>query len=445
MAPTALVGGGLVLAHGVGVRGDLPLPLWVVSYGAAGVLVVTFGLLLRAWPRARLEPPREGVSGPAWTAPALAGLEGLARPVGAGILGVVIAAGLVGPDSPLRNLAPNALYVGAWVGGVVVNAVLGDVWSALNPFETVARLARRLRPSGSSPSWVGRLGVWPATGVLAVFVWLELVHPNPADPRLIGSLLLAFTTVVVLGALWWGPGWPRAVDGFGALFGLVAAMAPLHRDDAGRLRVRPPFVGLTGIAPRRSITALILVALGSTTFDGVSRTGQWEAVLGDLGGWDAVPMATVGLVATVGAVAVLYLWGARGIAGATPDLTVGQAADRFAHTLVPIALGYAVAHYFSLLVFEGQRMVALASDPFGTGADWLGTAAWEIDFAAVSAVAIAVVQVAAIVGGHVVGVVLAHDRAVAVLPEDADPRHQYPLLVAMIGFTIGGLLLLLGA
>jgi hypothetical protein len=143
-------------------------------------------------------------------------------------------------------------------------------------------------------------------------------------------------------------------------------------------------------------------------------------------------------------VALLYL-GAMRIASAMTGRPTLTLADDFVHSLVPIALAYAVAHYFSLLVLEGQAALALVSDPFGQGWDLFGTADWSIDYTLVSPNTIAYVQVGAIVAGHVAGVVLAHDRALARLPKAVATRSQYPLLAVMVAYTVGGLGLLLGA
>ncbi len=70
---------------------------------------------------------------------------------------------------------------------------------------------------------------------------------------------------------------------------------------------------------------------------------------------------------------------------------------RFAHSLIPI--GYLVAHYFSLFVFDGQRAVILLSDPLDTGVDLFGVATRSVDLSAVSPATIAVVQVLGIVTG----------------------------------------------
>ena len=104
---------------------------------------------------------------------------------------------------------------------------------------------------------------------------------------------------------------------------------------------------------------------------------------------------------------------------------------------------YVVAHYFSLLAYNGQDVLRLASDPLGTGADLLGTADATIDYSVVSATAIWYVQVGALVAGHVAGLVLAHDRALALYGDHrAASRSQVVMLVVMVCFTVLGLWLL---
>ena len=121
-------------------------------------------------------------------------------------------------------------------------------------------------------------------------------------------------------------------------------------------------------------------------------------------------------------------------------LRLGQ---QFSHSLVPLLVAYSVAHYFSLVFFEGQDFLALLSDPFAVGWDLLGTAHFRIDYRAVSVELIAWVQALAIVIGHVAGVTVAHDRAVELFPRRLALRSQYPLLAVMVGYTVTGLMLLL--
>lgn len=134
-------------------------------------------------------------------------------------------------------------------------------------------------------------------------------------------------------------------------------------------------------------------------------------------------------------VAGAYALASRTLARRGPDL--------LAHSVVPIAAGYAVAHSFSLLLFEGQLTWILASNPLAApDVDVFGTYRNEVDLTVVSPTTIAVVQVGAIVVGHVVGVVLAHDRAVRL--RGRARTSQLPLLGVMVGLTVGGLGLLLG-
>ncbi|MDQ3931358.1 MAG: fenitrothion hydrolase, partial [Actinomycetota bacterium] len=428
-------------AHGIAVRGDLPLPLWLVAYGAAAVLVVSFVALGVLWPKPRLEDGVEGLLLPQLLDRSSQAVGWVLRVVGLGVFAVVWGAALFGPLSVPQNLAPYAVFIVFWSGGLIVSGLLGDLWSVASPFETIALLGRN-EMQETSPV-LERLGVWPAAVLLLAFAWFELVHPAPAEPGTLGIAIAVYVAIMTIGAAWFGRAWIRGAEAFGVTFRIVAAMAPLHRDEQGRLRLRPPLSGLADLPVVPGTAAVVLVALGSTTFDGVTRLPAWESLIGGRAGWAAAPLGTLGLVLTVAAVSGIYWWAMREAAvrtgAATLDLLNG-----FIHSLVPIALAYAIAHYFSLLVFEGQRFLALASDPFGRGWDLFGTSDWSIDYNALSVGAIAWVQAGAIVLGHVAGVTLAHDRAVARFSGKLAMRSQYALVAAMVLYTIGGLVLLLG-
>jgi hypothetical protein len=123
-----------------------------------------------------------------------------------------------------------------------------------------------------------------------------------------------------------------------------------------------------------------------------------------------------------------------------------ELSQRFAHSLIPIALAYVVAHYFSLLAYQGQAMASLLSDPLGAGSDILGTAGTVVDYNVISATGIWYVQVGALIVGHVAALVLAHDRALAVYGSArAATRSQVVMLVMMVCFTGLGLWLLSAA
>jgi hypothetical protein len=430
-----------VLAHGIGGRSDLPLPLWLFAYGAGFAVVISFTALRILWPRPRLAEASTGSALPKVVDTATSATAWVARAVGLFAFGVLLYAAWAGYDSPATNVAPVTVYVIFWVGLHAVSALLGDVWRALNPFESIGALLRL--PERRDEPWLPEPGQWTAALGILSFAWLELAYHDPSSPRALAVWLTAYSVAVMAGAVVWGRAWLRTGEGFAALFGLIAHLAPFYRDpETTRLRARWPLAGLADVDVAPGTAALVLVALGSTTFDGFSRTEWWTDIVGSRRGWDATIVSGVGLVWVIGLVGLAYV-GATRVCARISDGDPAETATAYVPSLVPIVVAYAVAHYFSLLVFEAQNFVALASDPFGRGWDLFGTIGNRIDYTVVSTSTIAYVQAGAIVVGHVLGVVAAHDRAVERHPAALATRAQYPLLAVMVLYTVGGLLLLL--
>jgi hypothetical protein len=437
---------GVVVAHGIGGRSDLPLPLWMFAYGAATALLISFVALRVLWPRPRLDAAARGRVAPAWVATATGATGVVGRVLGVAIFALLLGAAAFGSSSAAANLAPVAVYVLFWVGVALVSAVAGDVWRVLSPWDTLAATAARLRGRHREGPVQALDGAThrPAAAGLFAFVWLELCYHEPASPRVLALALSVYAVAMLAGAARWGRAWLRTGDGFGVWFGFLATMAPVFCDGDGRLRWRVPFSGLASIAPRPGTAAVVMVVLGSTAFDGVTRSSLWADVVGNRSGWDSTLVATVGLVWVIGIVALAYT-GAMRLAARLTAREPGALTASFLHSLVPISLAYTVAHYFSLFVFEGQQAIALASDPFGLGWDLFGTIDQGIDFRAISTTTVAYVQAGAIVVGHVAGVVVAHDRAVGMFDRVGANRSQEPLLAVMVTYTVGGLALLLGS
>ncbi len=449
VAALVLADAGPAAAHGVGERGDLPLPLWQVAWGAGIAVAISFAAIGALWHMPRLRAAAEGRLVPAFAERTARAAALLARLLVLTLSVLAVWSAFAGSDSPNRNLAPVTFYVVLWVGGQVGSAVLGDVWPRVSPIDTLAAAAGWLRrrmggetPAGGASIERDATHRPAAAGVLA-FLWLELAYHDPGNPRVVGGAIVVAGALLLAGALRYGRRWLRTADPLGALFGLLAALAPFERGERG-LRVHPPFVGLARVTPRRGTVALVLVTLGGTTFDGVARTAWWGRLAADRSPWSVTALHTVGLVAVVGAVALLYVGATRASARITGDEPT-VVADRYVASLLPIALAYAIAHYFSLLVFEGQRFLIVLSDPLARGWDLLGTAAWRVDYRLIEPTTIAWVQVGAIVLGHVLGVAAAHDRAIEASDARTALRGQYPLLAAMVLYTVGGLLLLLNA
>jgi len=461
-AATALLLPSPAAAHGLEGTRTLPIPEWLFAWAAAIVLVVSFVGLSILWTRPRLAQLAEGRS---WAVPAAVRHGGR---VVLGALGVAlwiltVWAGLTGTENIQANLAPTMVYVGFWVGVPILSIFVGDLWRALSPWRAIADLAgwlgRRIGGDDGLPApmaWPARIGIWPAAAVLLAFGWLELAAPDRDAPDLLGLLALLYGAVMLIGSGVWGTRFLDHADGFDRYFRLAASLAPLRWSD-GRLHLRWPGTGLAGVHPQSGLAAVVLVLVGTTTFDGLSAGELWTSD-GSPGVWLTDRFADLGLgatgagtaAATVGlAITVLLVSGfvRLGIAGVrSVDPTRQDSRElmgRFAPTIVPIAVGYAVAHYISYLASSGQALGFLLSDPRGTGSDWFGTAGWGVDYAVLSGNVGWYVQVLALVLGHVAGLVAAHDLALRTFRGPrAAARSQYWMLAVMVAFTSLGLWLL---
>jgi hypothetical protein len=452
----------LPLAHGVSVVNDLPVPLWLFTYGAAVVMVLSFVALGALWRRPVLEQQAGGRPLPPWLQRLLLGPEVriVMGAISLALLVLVFLTALLGENSAAVNLAPSFVYVIFWLGIAAASVLLGNVWSVLNPWRAAAdavawlaaRAGLRWRPPLRFPA---RLGRWPAAALLFCFAALELAYPNSADPRALAAAIAIYSLVTWLGMLAFGrAAWLAGGEAFSVYFGLLSLLAPFG---VRELRSGPQVVvrvPLSGLARRTSVpgtVAFVSVMLGSVAFDGFSRLvwwqGQVQSVQADL--LDSPLLADVavtavngaGLLVWVAAVAVLYRASVGG-AGSAVD-SRRSLADDFVLTLVPIAFAYVVAHYFSLAVLQSQVAWKLASDPFGFGWNLLGTADAHVRLDSLTPNTIWYVQVGALIVGHVLALMLAHDRAVTLFHSARRAMTtQYAMLGLMISLTIAGLWLL---
>lgn len=432
---------GIASAHPVGGRLDLPVPLSFFIVGAVLVLVVSFALLLVMWPS-----PRWQESGPArpisstWVRP----LRIVLGVVGMLSLVLVIATGLWHGSE--RTIGPVIIFVHFWVVVPFVAAVIGNWWLALSPWRIIGSW---VAPTTTDDEPAASFGIWPAAALLFAFTWLELVFVNNGDPRILAYLTVAYTIILLAAVSWFGVRSGLHQWGFMENYArLVGAISPIEwqTEPNGELTLvrRSWLRALPSLPQDRGLAAFVVVMLGTVTYDGISSTDWWVARFRD--DLNNQLFGTAALLIIVAAIGMAYLaasWAAARLGES--ELTAGEVAQSFAHTLVPIALAYAVAHYVTLMLFEGQLLVHLASDPFGFGWDLFGTADWKVEFWSwLTPTLVWYVQVAAIVLGHVAGVVLAHDRALAVFSGERAARSQAAMIAVMIGLTWLGLFILSG-
>ncbi len=441
----------MIFAHGVGSRGDLPLPLWMFTWASAVALALSFVALGTLWTTPRLAKAGEGRSLFGQTLPSPVRAVQVVGQAAALLLFVVaIAAGLFGTNETGNNLMPVTLYVVVWVGAQVVGGLVGDIWRSINPLYTLAAgmekvTGRRREQSDASlatpPSAVGQW--WAAAGLFG-FLFLELVHPTGSTPRTLGIAVLAHALISLGFAWFWGTRWLQTHEPFSALFTWIGEMAPITSNEGGGLRRRPLMSGLARMPVETGTVWALLIVLGGTTFDGFAESEVGRDLFDEPEGWGAVVPLTLGLIGSIIVVAALYsvgIWWTRRVTG----FEFAELRDAFAPSLVPIVFGYAIAHYAQLLVDEVQSFVFRLSDPFGIGWDLFGGADGTIDFTIISVDLIAWIQVLAILFGHIGAVTVAHDRSVELFPAKDSLRSQFAMLLVMVGYSTLGLWLLMNA
>jgi hypothetical protein len=431
----------VALAHGIGGRLDLPVPLSYFVVGAGVVLVISFVALALLWPTPRLQDgprsePARFTKRRGWVLPSL------------GVLSLLLVIGQLFPpllgletDPTRPTIAPVLVWVVFWLVVPFAGALIGDWYTDINPWRSLGRGLRVGR--GERLGLIDSVGVWPAAFLLVAFTWLELVSPDSGSPVTLGTAALVYTLALMGAMAYAGRETGLAVfDAFTPYNRLFSSISPLGRSAEGRLIWRGWLRALTVLPAWRGLPAFVVVAIGTVTYDGASATASFQAAMGDFGQTVlGETLLLIGCVLGIGAAYWIASWAAaRMVGGGT---TPSRVAARFAHTLVPIALAYALAHYMTLIVFEGQQLIAAVSDPFALGWDLFGTADRKVDFFITAAEPVWYAQVAVIVTGHVLGVILAHDRALGDFGAEA-VRSQYAMLLLMVSLTTLGLLILAG-
>ncbi len=450
-------------AHGFGGgRTDLPISKTLFIYAAALVLILSFVALAVLWPKPKLAQYRFVAL------PGLLSRVLLSRPlavlcgaIGVFLLELTVYAGLTGVQTSSANFAPTFVYVIFWLGLVPVSVLFGDVFRAFNPWRAIGRAVAWIAqtaargPIPAPLAYPERLGRWPAVAGIFAFAVLELVRSGGDAPDTVAIAALVYSAATFVGmALYGVEVWCERGEAFGVLFSLLAKISPVERR-GDRLGLRPPLAGLAALEPQPGTVALIAVLIGSTSFDGAAESSLWTGLAPKIAdGLESIGLSPekalegaflIGLTATVALVYGFYRLGVAGAALVGDDLRAERLKGAFAHSLVPIVVAYVAAHYLSFLVFQGQAMWFLASNPLGEqGVDIFGTADRPIDYSVIGASFTQYAQVFFVLVGHVAALALAHDRALELYEQPKQAvLSQYWMLVVMVGFTTLALVLLL--
>ena len=437
----------MVLAHGLGGAKDLPIPAEYAIAAAGAALAVSFIVLALAWRTPRFDAAVSGRPVPRPLAALVEhpGFSATLRGAGLVFFGYVVWAAVLGPD--LRtNPTFGVAYVLLWVGIVPASLLFGPFFKAVSPVRTIALVVARLtggnpeRGVRDLPRWVG---YWPAAAGLFAFVWLELVFPESTYLSPVRLWFAVYIAVLLVGSAVFGSAWLARADPFEVYSTLVGHLSVLGRRADGTLVFRSPLANLDGVAVEPGLVGVVAVLFGSTAFDSFKDSNVWLRYTQSLD-TNLTVLNTVVMLAACAAVAASLA--AATTATGVEDVRRAELPDRFAHSVVPIIVGYMVAHYLSYFVETGQQTLIQLSDPMSNGSNLLGTANWDVSYwLSAHPTFLAVTKVLAVVTGHILGVVAAHDRAVKLLPRRHQLTGQLPLLFVMVFYTVSGLFLLFSA
>ena len=443
-----------LIGHGISVRTDLPVPEWLFWWAAAIVLVISFVALATLWPEPRLQRPRwRPLPGGIGRVLASRSVEIVCGAIGVLLLCLTVYAGLEGTESTSANWTPIFIYVIVWLAFVPLSLLFGDVFRAFNPWRAIGRavawVARTVSRSDlpeplAYPDWLGR---WPAALGIFGFAAMELVVSDGDKPETLAIAVLVYSALTFVGmALYGVERWSDRGEAFSVYFNLFSRLSVFETRDR-EVGLRPPLGGLPQLEKLRGTVPMVMVMIGTVSFDGFTSKRTWNSRSPDIAQFfqdrGLTPehalevtflLGMLGMVLFVTAFYWLGILGAKSVGG---GFSASRLASEFIHTLVPIAMAYVAAHYFTLLLYQGQAIFYLASDPLGNGSNIFGTADQQVKYGLIGSNVEWYVKVVFIVCGHVAALILAHDRALALYRDTRQAvRSQYWMLGIMLGFTL---------
>lgn len=439
----------MIQAHGLGGASDLPIPATLAITGGAAALVLSFVVLLVAWREPRFDGRPEGRRLPATLTTWLDSTRWLVicRALGMVAFIVTLVLAVLGPDT-LSNPTFGIFYVYLWVGLIPASLLFGPVFRAISPMRTLHTLIARV--SGTDPddaviAYPARLGYWPAAIALFAYVWMELVYPLSTNLGPVRLWIVGYVAVMLVGGAVFGRTWFEKADAFEVFSTLVSHMSPWGRDADGRLVLMSPLRNLARVEPAPGLVAVVAVLLGSTAYDSFRGQNWWVQFVQNHEE-QITTLASIGLVGAVLLVGVTFSVATFATTGEPVGMPRTHLPRALAHSIVPIIIGYFVAHYLTFLVEYGQVTFLQFNDPFDNGSNLLGLEGVRANYwLSLHPTLLASTKVVAIVAGHIAGAVAAHDRALTVLPRKRHLTGQLPLLGAMVLYTYAGLYLLFGS
>ena len=445
--------------HGFGQRYDLPISLSLYLYAAAGVVVVSFVVVV-VFASNSVGPA--AVDYPLWRARALDPVFNSPVPrIVCGLIGVltllaIIVCGFFGGARPDLNPAEYLTWIYFWAGLVIVSGLIGNLWTLFNPFAALFDGLSRVLPAREPAQLPVRLGVWPAAFFYFAFACLELTTGVAGRPAIVAFLAFFYTLWNVAGMYTYGRDeWLQHFEAFTVLFGIVGRFAPVEVVNTARGRevwLRPWGLGLLRVdGGGWDMIVFVMLMLSTLAFDGVLSTRPWQDFTTNIeplwlpfGAFAFFMIKTLGLIAlTLIFIGAFTLFMQLVIRFSQTKVDPVATMTAFVFTLVPIALVYNAAHNYGYLFVQSQGLIPLLADPLQRGWHLLPTEGYQVSFALAGAATVWYAQVILIVLGHVIAVFLAHLRAGERFRSARRAlMSQYPMLALMVLYTMTSLWIL---
>lgn len=439
-----------VFAHAFGQNFTLPIPVWLYLYAGAAVVLVSFLFMMLFELRRKSNPQISAVF-------VILHIPQLVKQVAQGsifacaLIALVVAIGatLRGGGLPSENFSSLFIWIIFFLGMTYLSMLLGNIWRFIDPLRTILTWLN-LKSLFMFPLWMRYL---PALLGYVFFIWLELLSGGrAAEPDNLFYLLIGYITYTIVGVLLYGvSSWYAFADVWSVYFAIIARSAPIEYA-RGHVTCKVPFSTLTKeIGGGMPLALFVFFMLSSTAFDGFRETKWWLSYyhmllpkLSFFGESVSVVVPSIALIISPFAFFALYalaLYVAKLLT--KTEYTVRFLMLRFVGTLIPIAIGYNIAHYFTLLLIQGQSFVVVLSDPFHLGWDLFGTSSMVPNIGIVGVAAVWHTQVIVIILAHVIAIILAHYVAIDVFKtKKVVLISQLPVLVLMVLYTLLGLWIL---
>lgn len=405
-------------AHAFGTLYTLPIPLWLYLYGAGAALIISFlAIGFFAKKSTKFSFPKAKFQLTQWVIFFL-------KTLSIAVFALTILTGFFGSQSPIDNFAVNFFWIIFLLGFTYLSALMGNIWAVINPWKIMVEWFGEIKPLFSYPK---SLGYIPALLFYFLLIWLELLSGGlGVKPSSLARILLIYSSLTFFATILFGKEWFEYGEFFSVFFKLIGRLS-LFSKPGSLLEDKPN---------HPTLLLFILFMLSSTAFDGFRSTIVYFRYFFSLN----PPMLLLLSLLFFLSLYIIAIFLMKVLSKTTTSIK--DLSLQFTYSLIPIGLAYNVAHYYTLLLTQGQSIIPLLSDPFNQGWNLFGSTDYQTNVGLLGASFVWHSEIAVILIGHIVAVFLAHMMALKIFSRRQAFISQIPFIFLMVIYTITGLWIL---